>query len=95
MSPTSPNHAIIKYTPDGGNYYRAYALMWLSIIIMFVPIATCLLVVSLNPFWFRDPLFNWFKRTVRKFTNYRNDVMYRIYLGCDPALWHALKDNHK
>ena len=39
--------------------------------------------------------FNWIEHRVTQFSRWRNNVKYRIYLGCDPVVWHTLKGDLK
>jgi hypothetical protein len=54
-----------------------------------------MIAAILNPFWFRDSMFNWVERRINEFTRWRNNVKYRIYLNCDPVVWHTLKGDLK
>ena len=82
----------IQLTPDGGNYYRALAYHW-AITFAILPIAIVFILIAvLNPLWFRNDFFNYVERKINKFGSWRNKNKYRIYLGTDPDMWHALKD---
>jgi len=81
----------IMLTPQGGNYIRAMLFHWFSVTVAIVPVAMLLLVAVVNPFWFRDSMFNWVERLVRRITRWRDYIKYRIYLGTDPKMWHALR----
>lgn len=84
----------VTMTRDGGNYWRAQTFsLSLSYLVLFVPVVLLLLIAIVNPFWFRDQFFNWVERSVNRITIWRNRIAYRIYLGTDPELWHALKDS--
>lgn len=81
----------ITLTRDGGNYYRAVffrsTIAWVT-----VPFVAPLLIIAvLNPFWFRDSMFNSIERYVNKFARWLSYRQYAIYLGTDPELWHTLK----
>lgn len=80
-------------TPAGGRYFRAMAFHYASVIVFILPLTLALIVAILNPFWFRDSMFNFVERQVNRFARWRNYQKYRIYLGADPRMWHALKDN--
>jgi len=54
-------------------------------------VCVMLILAIINPFWFRSSFFNWVERTVNRLSIWRNRLTYRIYLGTDPELWHALK----
>jgi len=82
----------VTLTKEGGNFYRAMAFHYLVVTVAVVPVLTLLLLAIINPFWFRDSAFNWAERRVNQLSRWRNLVKYRIYLGTDPEMWHALKD---
>lgn len=79
-------------TPEGGNWWRMRVTHWSILTIMFLPILVVLCVFLLNPLWFRDDLLIWFENQINAFSVWRNKLLYRIYLGMDPEVWHALKD---
>ena len=79
-------------TPEGGNWWRMRVTHWSILTIMFLPILVVLCVFLLNPLWFRDDLLIWFENKINAFSVWRNKLLYRIYLGMDPEVWHALKD---
>ena len=82
----------IHLTPDGGHFYKAMAYHW-SITIAVLPFVLVLILAAiLNPLWFRNDFFNYIERKIHQFGSWRNKVKYRIYLGTDPDVWHALKD---
>ena len=85
----------ITLTPEGGRFYRAMTFHWITVVICLPVLATVMLASILNPFWFRDSLFNSVERNVNRFSRWRNNVKYRIYLGCDPVVWHTLKGDLK
>jgi hypothetical protein len=60
--------------------------------VFLAPVLVLTVLAIFNPFWFRDEFFNWVERTVNRITVWRNRITYRIYLGTDPEIWHALKD---
>lgn len=82
----------VTMTREGGNYWRAQAFsLSVSYLVFLAPVLVLLLLAIVNPFWFRDQFFNWVERTVNRISIWRNRMAYRIYLGTDPELWHALK----
>lgn len=81
----------IVLTRQGGNYHRAMAFHWAVVAVAILPIAVLLIVGIINPFWFRNSMFNGIERLVRRITLWRDYVKYRIYLGADPKMWHALR----
>lgn len=85
----------VQMTRDGGRYYRAHA--WsMSLTLCLLPFVLVLTIAALiNPFWFRDSMFNWLEKKVNRFVRWRNKKAYGIYLGCDPDIWHALKSTQK
>ena len=82
----------VSMTPEGGNWWRMRFTHWSILAVMFLPILTVLCVFLLNPLWFRDDLLIWFENKINAFSIWRNKLLYRIYLGMDPEVWHALKD---
>jgi len=85
----------IQLRPGEGNYYRALIFHWGILALLIVPVCLCLLITVVNPFWFRDSLFSWIEAKVNQLSRWRNYTQYRIYLGCDPKMWHALKGDLK
>jgi hypothetical protein len=82
----------ITLTKEGGNYWRAWFTHW-AIVVMVLPAFLVLTVLAVvNPFWFRSGFMNWVERMATRTGRWRDRVKYRVYLGCDPAVWHALKD---
>jgi hypothetical protein len=81
----------IELTPQGGNYYRAMTFHWVIVALLIVPVISILLVAVINPFWFRNAMFEWVERRVNQLSRWRNYQKYRIYLGCDPRMWHTLR----
>lgn len=81
----------IELKPGEGNYYRAMAFHWLFVAMLIVPVILVLLVAVINPFWFRNAMFEWVERRVNQLSRWRNYQKYRIYLGCDPRMWHTLR----
>ena len=85
----------IELTPQGGRYYQAMAFHWLTVTVLIVPVAAVLLIAVLNPFWFRTAMFEFIERRVNQLSRWRNYQKYRIYLGCDPQMWHTLRGDLK
>ena len=81
----------VDYTKIGGRYYRAMAWFYSTVVLLLVPVLILLIVGLLNPLWFRDDYLRWLQNTIERLTARRNYVMYRLYLGTDPKVWHALK----
>lgn len=81
----------IELRPGEGNFYRAMAFHWLVVAVAIVPVFLSLVIAIINPFWFRDSMFEFVESTVNKLSRWRNYQKYRIYLGCDPKVWHTLK----
>jgi len=79
-------------TPEGGRWWRMLITHWSILAILFPPVFIMLCIFLLNPLWFRDDLLIWFENRINVFSVWRNRLLYRIYLGADPELWHALKD---
>jgi hypothetical protein len=82
----------VSMTPEGGRWWRMRFTHWSILTVMFLPILVLLCVFLLNPLWFRDDLLIWFENRINTFSVWRNKLLYRIYLGMDPEVWHALKD---
>lgn len=82
----------VTMTRGGGRFWRAQiASLVLTYGVLFLPIVIALILAVINPFWFRDRFFNWVERTVNRVSIWRNRITYRIYLGTDPEMWHALR----
>lgn len=81
----------IELTPQGGRYYRAMTFHWVIVALLIVPVIAVLLVAVINPFWFRNAMFEFVERRVNQLSRWRNYQKYRIYLGCDPKMWHTLR----
>ena len=79
-------------TPEGGRWWRMRITHWAILALLFPPIFAVLVIFLLNPLWFRDDLLIWFENRINEFSVWRNKLLYRIYLGADPEMWHALKD---
>ena len=82
----------VTMTPEGGRWWRMRVTHWSILAVLFPPIFVILCIFLLNPLWFRDDLLIWFENRVNAFSVWRNRLLYRIYLGADPEVWHALKD---
>lgn len=82
----------ITLTRNGGNFYRAMTFHWVFFAIAILPIIIVLILGIINPFWFRTAMFDWIELCIRRITRWRDYVKYRIYLGTDPKMWHALRD---
>ena len=85
----------IELTPTGGRYYPAMAFHWAIVALLIVPVIAVLLMAVLNPFWFRNAMFEWVERRVNQLSRWRNYQKYRIYLGADPRMWHTLRGDLK
>lgn len=85
----------IELRPGEGNYYRAMTFHWAFVSVAIVPVFVALLIAVINPFWFRNDMFNWIERGVNRLSRWRNYRKYHIYLGCDPKVWHTLKGDIK
>lgn len=86
----------VTMTRTGGNFWRAQAFsLSISYFVLLAPVLIALILAVINPFWFRDSFFSWVERQVNSVTRWRNRITYRIYLGTDPELWHALRDPQK
>lgn len=81
----------VVLTRTGGRYFQAMAFHYASLTLFLLPVLLALILAVLNPFWFRDSMFNAVERTVNRFARWRDYQKYRIYLGTDPKMWHALK----
>jgi len=82
----------VTMTPDGGNYYRALTFRFSMTFVVLPVVLVLILLAVINPFWFRNDLFQWTENTVNRFARWRDYRQYQIYLGCDPKVWHSLKD---
>lgn len=82
----------VTMTPEGGRWWRMRIAHWSILAVLFPPILAVLCLFLLNPLWFRDDLLIWFENKINTFSVWRNRLLYRIYLGADPEMWHALKD---
>jgi len=82
----------VTMTPEGGRWWRMRVVHWTILAVLFPPIFVILCMFLLNPLWFRDDLLIWFENRINEFSVWRNKLLYRIYLGANPEIWHALKD---
>jgi len=82
----------IKMTKDGGNYWKAIVFRHTFTYLVLIPVIVMVLIAVLNPLWFRDSMFRWLEQRVNKIAQWRNYRSYALYLGTDPHVWHALKD---
>ncbi len=82
----------ITLTKEGGNYYRAIAVHWLLSAPAIMLFLVLVILAIINPLWFRDSFIQWVEHAANRFARWRDNLKYRIYLGTDPEMWHALKD---
>ena len=82
----------IELKKGEGFYYRALVWHWLFVAVVFPFVIIATIVAVINPFWFRNGMFNTVEQSIYKIARWRDRIKYRIYLGTDPELWHALKD---
>jgi hypothetical protein len=81
----------VNMTRTGGRYWRALSFR-LAMTWPLLPFVLILLLVAIiNPFWFRDSMFNWVERKINAYSRWRDYRQYAIYLGADPKMWHTLK----
>ena len=81
----------IELKPNEGNYYWAMTFHWVIVTLLIIPVFLALLIAVINPFWFRNSMFDLVERGVNRLSRWRNYKKYHIYLGTDPKLWHTLK----
>jgi hypothetical protein len=84
----------ITMTKDGGFYYRATAFHYLFTYSILIFIVAVIIIAVINPFWFREDFMRWCESSTHKIARWRDKIKYRIYLGTDPEVWHALKDGN-
>jgi len=85
----------VTMTKDGGHFWKAQ-LFSVSVTYTVLPVVLlAMLIVFVNPLWFRDWAINKVITGVDRYSRWRNYKMYSIYLGCDPKMWHTLKDDHE
>lgn len=82
----------ITMTKDGGFYYRAVAVHWILTALTLPIFLVALVIAVCNPFWFREDFMRYLERTTMSVARKRDKLKYRVYLGTDPDVWHALKD---
>ena len=82
----------ITMTREGGYYYRALAFHFIFVGLALPVVGLFVLLAVINPLWFRESLFRWIENRINKIARWRDRIKYRLYLGTDPDLWHALKD---
>jgi hypothetical protein len=82
----------VVLTRDGGRYWPAMAFHFVVTAAVLPLVLIVLILAIINPFWFRDSMFNWVERKINSFSRWRGYRQYSIYLGADPKMWHALKD---
>ena len=83
----------ITMTKDGGKFYTAQAVS-LALTWPVLPVVLLFMILAIiNPFWFRESFLQWITETVDTYSRWRNYKVYGIYLGCDPKVWHTLKDS--
>lgn len=82
----------ITMTREGGYYYRALAFHFTFVALALPIVGLFVLLAVINPLWFRESLFRWIENRINRIARWRDRIKYRLYLGTDPALWHALKD---
>jgi uncharacterized BrkB/YihY/UPF0761 family membrane protein len=83
-----------KYTikKGHGNYYRSVTFYYFITFLIMFPLIVLALLVVINPFWFRRAAADKFSNLCIGLNKWRNYKTYKIYLGADPTVWHALKD---
>ena len=79
-------------TRSGGRYYRAHAFRYMIFVLITIPIIISLLLLYLNPFWFRKPFNDWILKSWKSFGYWLIYRTWAIYLGCDPKVWKALNN---
>ena len=82
----------ITLTREGGFYWRAWFTHWTIVALVLPPFLVLMILALVNPFWFRTSFMNWVERLATRTGRWRDRLKYRVYLGADPAVWHALKD---
>jgi hypothetical protein len=76
-------------TKNGGRYYYAKTVYYSSLFLIF-PFAIMIIISCINPFWFRDALFNFVKNIIEKTTVSRNRLIFKIYHRTSPEVLAAL-----
>jgi hypothetical protein len=82
----------VVLTRDGGRYWPAMAFHFAVTLAVLPVVLIALVIAVINPFWFRNDLFDVVERRINEFSRWRGYRQYSIYLGTDPRMWHALKD---
>ena len=82
----------VVLTRDGGRYWPAMAFHFAVTLAVLPGVLIALVIAVINPFWFRNDLFDVVERRINEFSRWRGYRQYSIYLGTDPRMWHALKD---
>ena len=82
----------VVLTRDGGRYWPAMAFHFAVTLAVLPGVLIVLAIAVMNPFWFRNDLFDVVERRINEFCRWRGYRQYSIYLGTDPRMWHALKD---
>jgi hypothetical protein len=82
----------VVLTRDGGRYWPAMAFHFAVTLAVLPLVLIALVIAVINPFWFRNDLFDLVERRINEFSRWRGYRQYSIYLGTDPRMWHALKD---
>lgn len=82
----------ITMTRDGGFYYRALSFHFVFTGLVLPFVVLIVLFGIINPFWFREWMFQKIERNINKLARFRDKIKYRLYLGTDPEFWHKLKD---
>jgi hypothetical protein len=83
----------VVLTRDGGRYWPAMAFHFAVTLAVLPGVLIALVIAVINPFWFRNDLFDLVERRINEFSRWRGYRQYSIYLGTDPRMWHALKDS--
>lgn len=82
----------IVFTRAGGHWYRMTITNWVFFVVLVLPVTIAIIILLLNPFWFRDSAIRWFESVMSRLSIWKSTLLYRIYLGTDPEFWHSLKD---
>jgi hypothetical protein len=82
----------VVLTRNGGRYWPAMAFHFAVTLAVLPVVLMALVIAVINPFWFRNDLFDVVERRINEFSRWRGYRQYSIYLGTDPRMWHALKD---
>jgi hypothetical protein len=82
----------VVLTRDGGRYWPAMVFHFAVTLAVLPGVLIALAIAVMNPFWFRNDLFDVVERRINEFSRWRGYRQYSIYLGTDPRMWHALKD---